>query len=326
MSEIQLTSDHAKRLDEVELLNNGVVVAKVGFAFELYLSNGQAVATRLALCKILREYHALCHGQLSHYLKVDANRLTMIDGEAYLDYFDEKASTISPDEPMDAMVFGYPDKKVVDEPQALAISFTASGPEPLFPHGNSSICAYFQSSFIVEKGYHYFRDLVGRWCSMVDAVHGSAGFSVLFEHGSFSGSSGGVATLPALKRFPGLDFSDPNVFQVEAARIDGLHIKSINWLTILSDKIVERLGGRQVLEAKLASSCPVFNFNGGVIVQAGDEPQLGDNNRRIVLDDYRRVSGALKMVRFEDYKLGLIALPEPYDNMEETLSWIRRFD
>lgn len=51
MSEIQLTSDHAKRLDEVELLNNGVVVAKVGFAFELYLSNGQAGATRLALCK-----------------------------------------------------------------------------------------------------------------------------------------------------------------------------------------------------------------------------------------------------------------------------------
>jgi len=152
------------------------------------------------------------------------------------------------------------------------------------------------------------------------------GYSVLFEHGSFSGSSGGVATLPALKRFPGLDFSDPNVFQVEAARSDGLQIKSINWLTILSDKIVERLGGRQVLEAKLGSSCPVFDFNGGVIVQAGDEPQLGDNNRRIVLDDYRRVSAALKMARFEDYKLGLVALPEPYDNMEETLSWIRRFD
>lgn len=32
------------------------------------------------------------------------------------------------------------------------------------------------------------------------------------------------------------------------------------------------------------------------------------------------------MVRFEDYKLGLIALPEPYDDVEETLSWIRRFD
>ncbi len=326
MSEIHLTSDHAKRLDEVELLNNGVVVAKVGFAFELYLSNGQAVSTRLALCKILSEYHALFHGQLSHYLKFDANRLTMIDGEAYLDYFDEKASTISPDEPMDAMVFGYPNKKVVDEPQALAISFTASGPEPLFPHGNSSICAYFPCSFIVEKGYEHFRDLICRWCSMVDAVHGSAGFSVLFEHGSFSGSSGGAATLPALKRFPGLDFSDPTVFQVEAASSDGLQVKSINWLTILSDKIVERLCGRQVLEAKLGSSYPVFDFNGGVIVQAGDEPQLGGNNRRIVLDDYRRVSRALKMVRFEDYKLGLIALPEAYDDMEETLSWIRRFD
>lgn len=156
MSEIQLTSDHAKRLDEVELFNNGVVVAKVGFAFGLYLSKGQAVATRLALCKILREYHALCHGQLSHYLKVDANRLTMIDGEAYLDYFDEKASTISPDEPMDAMVFGYPDMKLVDEPQALAISFTASGPEPLFPHGNLAFALTFHAPSSLKKGIIIF--------------------------------------------------------------------------------------------------------------------------------------------------------------------------
>ncbi|MDP9573321.1 UNVERIFIED_ORG: hypothetical protein J2W66_003823 [Agrobacterium larrymoorei] len=71
---------------------------------------------------------------------------------------------------------------------------------------------------------------------------------------------------------------------------------------------------------------PGFDFKSGVIVQAGEEPQLGDNNRGILLDDYRRVSGALKMVLFEDYKLGLIALPEAYDDMEETLSWIRRFD
>lgn len=108
---------------------------------------------------------------------------------------------------------GYPRKKVVDKPQALAISFTASGPEPLFPQGNSSICAYFPCSFIVEKGYHYFRGFVGRWCSMVDAAHGSARFSVLFEHGSFSGSSGGVAISPALKRFPGLDFLTPMYFR-----------------------------------------------------------------------------------------------------------------
>jgi hypothetical protein len=326
MTEKHLTSAYAKELDEVELLNNGFVVARVGFAFELYLSNGQAVETRLALCKILREYHALFSRQLSHFLTVNANRLTKIDGDGYLDYYEEKASMLSPDEPMDAMVFGYPAKKIIDEPQAVTISFTASGPEPLFPHGNSSICVYFPCSFIADKGYQYFRNLIGRWSSMVDAVHGSAGYSVLFEHGAFSGSSGGVATFPALKRFPGLDFSDPNIFQVEAARSDGLFIKSINWLTVLCDQIVERLGGKQALETGLGSSCPVFDFKGGVIVQAGDEPQMGDEDRGIVLNDYRRVSNALKPVRFEEYKLALIALPDPYDDIEETLEWIRRFD
>lgn len=326
MERSHLTQELADELDAITLTQNGSTVARVGFAVELYISNGQAISSRLALCSILRDYHALFSGKLSHYLKVDANRLSRIDGSSYLDYYEDKARTLPPEEPMDAMVFGYPGKKIVDEPQALTISFTASGSEPLFPNGNSNICAYFPSSFIVEQGHQYFLDLVRRWSSTLDVLHGSAGYSVLFEHGVFSGSSGGVATLPALKRFPGLDFSDPNIFQVEAARGDGLAIKSPNWLTILCDEIVERLGGRKSLKTELGTSCPVHDFQGGVVIQAGDEPQLGDNNRGIVLDDYRRVAKALKRVRFEDYRLALIVLPEPYDDLEETLKWIRRFD
>ncbi|KAA0688134.1 hypothetical protein DTW90_32505 [Neorhizobium sp. P12A] len=39
---------------------------------------GQSVETRLAVCGLLREYHALFADRLSHFLKVDANRLTVI--------------------------------------------------------------------------------------------------------------------------------------------------------------------------------------------------------------------------------------------------------
>ncbi|OLP45411.1 hypothetical protein BJF95_16900 [Rhizobium oryziradicis] len=132
--------------------------------------------------------------------------------------------------------------------------------------------------------------------------------------------------MPALKRFPGLDFSDPGSFQVVSEESDGLSFKSLNWLTVLGDQVANHLGDKTALREKLGSSCPVHAFDGGIVVQAGDEPQLGDNNRGIVLDDYRRVAKALKPVRFEDYKLGMIALPEPYDSVEETLNWIRRFD
>ncbi|WP_083638749.1 type VI immunity family protein [Rhizobium oryziradicis] len=325
MAKMHLTPELASELDKVELSDDGFVVGRIGFALELYFLGGDKVETRLALCKMLREYHALFADKISHYLKVDANRLTKANGEAYLDYYEEKARSLSPDEAMDTMVFGYPGKKIVDEPASISIAFTAIGPDPLIKLGRSDICAYFPASFVAEHGYGVLLDLAMRWSSAVDILHGSAGYSVLFEHGIYSGSET-LTVLPALKRFPGLDFSDPSSFKVDSEDSDGLSFKSINWLTILGDKIANRLGDKIALREKLGSSCPVHEFDGGIVVQAGDEPQLGDNNRGIVLDDYRRVAKALKPVRFEDYQLGLFALPEPYDSVEETLNWVRRFD
>ncbi|ACM37422.1 MULTISPECIES: type VI immunity family protein [Rhizobium/Agrobacterium group] len=325
MGKKHLTPEIANELDKVELTHNGFVISRIGFSLELYFLGGERVETRLALCQMLREYHALFADKISHYLKVDANRLTKADGEAYIDYYEEQARSLPPDEAMDTMVFGYPAKIIVDEPAPISIAFTAIGPDPLMTLGRSNICAYFPASFIAEHGYGVLLDIAMRWSSAVDILHGSAGYSVLFEHGSYSGSHA-LTVLPALKRFPGLDFSDPGKFIVYSEESDGISIKSINWLTVLGDKVATSLGDKTVLREKLGSSCPVHDFDGGIVVQAGDEPQLGDNNRGIVLDDYRRVAKALKSVRFEDYELGMIVLPEPYNSVEETLSWVRRFD
>ncbi|OLP45042.1 hypothetical protein [Rhizobium oryziradicis] len=111
MTTRHLTPELADELDKVELSHNGFVISRIGFALELYFLGGETVETRLALCKMLREYHALFADKISYYLKVDANRLKKADGEAYLDYCEERARSLSPDEAMDTMVFGYPGKK-----------------------------------------------------------------------------------------------------------------------------------------------------------------------------------------------------------------------
>ena len=64
----------------------------------------------------------------------------------------------------------------------------------------------------------------------------------------------------------------------------------------------------------------------GAVIQAGDRPQRGDVNRGMVLDDYRRVAEVLNPVRLEAYRRGLFVLPAPYDQIDETLAWVRRFD
>ncbi|MFW8607745.1 type VI immunity family protein [Rhizobium beringeri] len=131
---------------------------------------------------------------------------------------------------------------------------------------------------------------------------------------------------PPLKRFPGLDFSDPLHFEVESDLGDGRQIKSINWLTVINEEIVGKLGGQGALAKELGESCPIHGIDGGLIIQAGSEPQLGDVNRGLVLDDYRRVAKVLEPVRFNDYRRGLFVLPEPYDKIEETRRWLRRFE
>lgn len=323
-----LTPELAAEIDGIVFANrNGFIESRVGFAIELYFLGGETAATRLALCGMLRDYHALFGDELSHFLKMSGSRLTTISGTGYLDYYEEKARSMAADEPMDAMIYGYPGKIVVDEPTPLSISFTATGPEPLSPLGRSMISAYFPAAFVAARGSQMLLDLTKRWAAAVATVHGGAGYSLLFEHGIFAGGSMAAETvLPALKRFPGLDFSDPLHFEVESDLGDGRQIKSINWLTVVDDEIAERLGGADSLAARLGLTCPILPYDGGLILQAGGEPQLGDADCGLVPDDYRRVAQALKPVRFEAYRRGLFVLPESDDPIGKTLAWLRRFD
>ena len=74
-----LIASAAAEIVNIVLARNGFVETRVGFALELYLLKGETVETRLALCSMLREYHALFPDRISH---VDANRLTKVQGEA----------------------------------------------------------------------------------------------------------------------------------------------------------------------------------------------------------------------------------------------------
>lgn len=116
-----------------------------------------------------------------------------------------------------------------------------------------------------------------------------------------------------------------NPHHVGSRTINAIPFRS-NWLSVLSTDFVNRLGGAAKLSQALGKRCPMHEYPGGVILQAGDRPQLGDVNRGIVLDEYRRVASAVKRLRFEDYAIGLFPVPQPLDARDETMKWIQRFD
>ncbi|MGI4797020.1 MAG: type VI immunity family protein [Janthinobacterium lividum] len=176
--------------------------------------------------------------------------------------------------------------------------------------------------------YEEYIDLMKRWCSLIKVAHGTAGFSIIFEEGQPKLRDGRLA-FPFIKRFPGLDYPDSSQWNARGVDKSPTRvIRSINWLTAIDDGFVTELGGLATVTAALGPDCRVHRYEGGIIIQAGDRPQLGDVNRGLVLDAYRAVARVLKPLRFEAFhpKYPYIYVNRPLDSREETLKWLARFD
>ena len=166
-------------------------------------------------------------------------------------------------------------------------------------------------------------DATLRWCGIARPVHGTAGFVLVFAP---SMSQNTVHALQLMKRFPGFDLIDGVKF---VRRAKGTHnrIKGVSWLTVLGEELVSELGGLQRIRQALEPACAIHPYDGGIVIQAGDEPRLGDTQRNDIPEHYRLVSRYTKPVRFEGYsKNGLFRVPENLDKVAATLQWVRRFD
>ncbi|VWC97512.1 bacteriophage gp31 protein [Burkholderia contaminans] len=157
---------------------------------------------------------------------------------------------------------------------------------------------------------------------MCRPVHGTAGLTLIYASGM---SQNTKYALPLMKRFPGFDFIDGVDFTMEAEATHN-RIKCVNWLTVLGDEIVTELGGTGPMRAALEPTCKIHEYPGGVVIQAGENPQLGDATRGDIPEAYRMVARYTKPVRFEAYSSRLFRVPDNLDKKEETLRWIRRFD
>jgi hypothetical protein len=159
-----------------------------------------------------------------------------------------------------------------------------------------------------------------RWCTICQPAHGCAGFTfILFSE------QNSVYAMQMIKRFPGFDFQNGVRFSLEAESVHN-RIKSVNWLTILNDALVEELGGLETMRSALEPVCKVHNYPGGVVIQAGAYPQIGDTYQNDIPEAYRLVAHYTRSIRFESYRSGLFRVPHNLDKGEETQDWLRRFD
>lgn len=74
-------------------------------------------------------------------------------------------------------------------------------------------------------------------------------------------------------------------------------LKTVNWLTAISNEMVGTLGGKAQLSTSLPQDVQIHEVEGGLVFQAGPEPRLGNTNEGDTLPLYRAVDALLKPLR-----------------------------
>lgn len=163
-------------------------------------------------------------------------------------------------------------------------------------------------------------ELAQRWSEILQPAHGYGGFCLGRSHGyEFESSS---YEYQLAQRYLGLDVRNPQFHCSE------LHkgIKGADWLVILSEKYLEKLGGLQTVKQAMGEM-PLLEYNGGAVLQAGAGPQLGDIELgEVDIPEYRRVAAIVEPVRAKNHTgMHIGNAPKPCFTTESYRRWLARF-
>jgi hypothetical protein len=103
-------------------------------------------------------------------------------------------------------------------------------------------------------------------------------------------------------------------------------IKGADWLTLLCEAFAERLGGEGKIRQGLPEGVEVLKVPQGLLLQAGPQPRVGDQNRRDFLPEYKAVYRVVAPLAEPGFDRGPALLAgAPDDYKENTIAWRRRF-
>ncbi|WAC71151.1 DUF3396 domain-containing protein [Roseateles sp. SL47] len=294
--------------------------AKFGLGAELYLPDIDRSLLRTHAADFLCDFWSIFPDQVDEFLRSDARRSKPFKGDPRA-AIEQDIAREKPEEGYSGALFGYVDIGLPNDdvpPYQASLLVSRSGdPRPSFFQGWMPLASPTEDLHIAT-----LRDRFLVWCQRFKPLHGSAGFSLIVCPGMEQNS---VYALQLMTRFPGFDFPSTVGFTREVGDVHD-RIKSVSWLTALSDELVAQLGGLATMRQALEPACTVHAYDGGVVIQAGPTPRLGDTHANDIPAEYRIAARFTRPVRFEDYDEGLFRVPKDLNKREETLKWIRRFD
>ncbi|MCL7930564.1 type VI immunity family protein [Halomonas llamarensis] len=315
------TSQDLDQLLTVET-DNGVLF-KICLGVALFFTGSQQDEKRQAVLDILADYRDLVGDELTWTTNPTTGRWKKLKGfNSYITPFDW-LPIYGPGE-WEFVYHGGQRRSDADNHD-----FVVLGNHPAHDERGevSYLYCQFPVNFFIEHDQK-LPALVQHWCAKLNPVHGYAGFWLGKSHGYAREDEAKILEYKFGQRFPGLQINKFTTHSLNLHRGP----KGVDWLTILSDSWLEKLGGVAQVKEQMGE-LPVLGYNGGAILRAGPMPQLGDNENPEVnaaLADYHRVAEIIEPIRIKDHgAIHSSLLPrnrhEKYFNEAEYQAWLARF-
>lgn len=305
------------------------VDVRLGLVCALFLRDPHCAENRLALAQCADQYQQLAAGHLHSYIKPDG----VLKDRPYPDGGVDLTAYIQSSLPLikefSPSFFGDKDPYVASH-YGLEISARGTKDSPV-----RDVPAYFHAVLPVswlagKEQQRAYQNLVHGWCKLLKPFYGYAGFGAIQSLHDIQKTRSNHLVFPLAQRFPGLEVGDPGAVARGLGRKERhMKIKGVNWLTAVDDLCLEPIGGREALLASLGPAFITYEYEGGVLIQAGPTPQLGDKNTGHIPQYYQTLSQRLKPIRmvFSPKHSILISLnKDGKTNSERSNEWLARFD
>jgi hypothetical protein len=288
-------------------------VIEVGLLATLYFEGADSPAVRNAVIDCLERYQALVgpnlrwtkHPSTYHFLPATDSRIPS-PAESFRDM-----------EPGDPWEFAYRGGETAD--QATGYMIEALGSRP--GEGDLSyLRVAFPLLWFAEHGGHFY-DVLLDFCQRLKPVHGYGGLGILESPNRSIKQRFEPMVYTMAQRFPGLEVDAPTAHAIYL--VNG--IKGVNWLTVLGDEWLDKVGGPSALEQKLDSSFIIYRYASGLIIEAGPVPQLGDKEAHNMPAQYVKLSSVLKPIRVRQHRAFQNAGPGVRFDRTRSEEWLKRF-
>ena len=295
------------------VVNDGRVVCCVGLIATFYFLDGDRPEVRERVVRAYETYQKAIGDKLIWGADPKTHRPKKLAGTQIANVR-SWVSRIAPGDDLEFVYHGGKDKNDANAYMTKAlVQVETEGELSYFTFG-------VPLAWLVPHSLQGFVKLVLEVSEILRPEHGYAGFGIIDHVASSSNSDMAVVTGFA-KRFSGLEIDDPGSHSIYLSNTPA--IKGVNWLTVLGQSWLDKLGGETAVIAELGEGPTLHPFDGGAIVQAGPRPLLGDRNQNEPMVAYRQVAKALKPIR-SNY---ISSIASAYGfNKEQTTQWLQRFD